>query len=368
MKSGKYIVLIVSVLILAFASSCEPLPKYPAHLPKLVADLETEPVDAFSMQDAADDPAIWVDSSNVSQSTIIGTNKLRGLEVYDLQGKRLHSYKFGRLNNIDLRYGFPLNDSIRIDIVAGSERNFNQIMVFAINPQDRSLYEVSEGISTSIQEVYGFCLYYSISSDAYYAFINGKSGRIDQWKLIVLENGKVGGELVRTLDVRTQPEGMVADDKTGKLYVGEEGEGIWVFNAEPYADTKGKLIKNSGEENPNIRYDIEGLAIYDNGEKRYLLASSQGNNTYAIFNLNEDNTYLGSFAIATEKFDGVEETDGIEVSAANFGGEFSNGIFIAQDGFNLDPKGKVVAQNFKILSWKKIEALIPQSTDSAMNE
>lgn len=40
---------------------------------------------------------------------MITTNKKSGLVVYDLDGKQLHSYEFGKLNNVDLRYDFPLN-------------------------------------------------------------------------------------------------------------------------------------------------------------------------------------------------------------------------------------------------------------------
>src|SRR4051812_16482465 len=51
------------------------------------AHVETEPV-AHS-GDAADDPAIWINPADPSQSTIIGTDKKGCLAVYDLAGKQL---------------------------------------------------------------------------------------------------------------------------------------------------------------------------------------------------------------------------------------------------------------------------------------
>ena len=80
--------------------------------------------------DAADDPAIWIHPTDSSKSIIYGSNKTYGIDAFDLEGKRLHSYEVGRINNIDVRYGFPLNDTTQIDILAGTEREHNQILVF----------------------------------------------------------------------------------------------------------------------------------------------------------------------------------------------------------------------------------------------
>lgn len=71
------------------------------------AAAETEPVDTAG--DAADDPAIWLDPKNPQNSKLITTNKKSGLVVYSLEGKMLHSYPTGKLNNVDIRYDFPLN-------------------------------------------------------------------------------------------------------------------------------------------------------------------------------------------------------------------------------------------------------------------
>ena len=60
---------------------------------------------------------------------------------------------------------------------------------------------------------------------------------------------------------------------------------------------------------------------------------------------------------ANDTLDGVEETDGIEVSPAYLGEEFPQGIFLAQDGFNY--KGtELHPQNFKIVDWRDIELVL----------
>lgn len=52
-----------------------------------VAIVQTEPVP--SQGDAADDPAIWIHPGDPALSLVLGTDKKGGLNVFDLEGKRL---------------------------------------------------------------------------------------------------------------------------------------------------------------------------------------------------------------------------------------------------------------------------------------
>ena len=124
-----------------------------------------------------------------------------------------------------------------------------------------------------------------------------------------------------------------------------------------YYAVDGTIIANSSEENPNFKYDIEGLAIYaTDSVNGYLIASSQGNYSYAVFERQGDNRYIGSFRIVGGQIDGVEETDGIDVSNVPLGADYPAGIFVVQDGYNYENE-KLVSQNYKYISWEKIEAL-----------
>jgi len=230
--------------------------------------------------------------------------------------------------------------------------------------QSVSLFRISENValdsihnriiqSKMSDEVYGLCMYKSKITGLFYVFVNGKSGEVEQYELFAAEN-KVDAKLVRTLKLGTQTEGMVADDETGNLYIGEEVAGIWNFDAEPDGSTEGKFIVKSSEENANIKYDVEGLAIYSTDSVNgYLVASSQGNYSYAVFERQGDNKYLGSFRITEGTVDAVEETDGLDISNVPLPG-FPKGILVVQDGFNYDGKKKK-SQNFKIISWEEIE-------------
>ncbi|WP_319535018.1 phytase [uncultured Vibrio sp.] len=66
--------------------------------------------------------------------------------------------------------------------------------------------------------------------------------------------------------------------------------------------------------------------------------SSQGNHTYAVYNIDEAYQYAGSFALVADDqngLDGASETDGIHAVSSSVGDRFPNGLFIAQDGFNV---------------------------------
>lgn len=95
--------------------------------------------------------------------------------------------------------------------------------------------------------------------------------------------------------------------------------------------------------------DVEGLTIIQNDNKRWLIASSQGDNIYAIFTLPRVE-FAGRFEIgASEQYGAASETVCIDAMAGSFGSEYPEGIFVAQDGDN-----GYLAQNSKILGWREI--------------
>ncbi len=350
------------ILVLAFLfDSCnrpsEGSRKAGEHITKtVVAAIETQPTPRGKNDDSADDPAIWIHPSNPEKSVIIGTDKKGGLATYNLKGEQLNYYPFGDMNNCDLRTGFPINGDT-IDIIAASNRTMQSVSLFRI-VENGGLDSMHNRIiqSKMSDEVYGLCMYKSKKTGLFYVFVNGKSGEVEQYELFAAEN-KVDAKLVRSLKLGTQTEGMVADDETGTVYIGEEEAGIWKFDAEPDGSPEGKMIPKSPEENPNIKYDIEGLAIYTTDSVNgYLVASSQGNYSYAVFERQGDNKYLGSFRITDGELDGVEETDGLDISNVSLPG-FPKGILVVQDGFNYDGKKKK-SQNYKYISWEEVEKLI----------
>ncbi|HBH05054.1 MAG TPA: 3-phytase [Flavobacteriales bacterium] len=308
---------------------------------------------ALNDQDAMDDAAIWYNTQNPEQSLILGANKKLGLEVYGLRGSRILTDSVGRINNIDLRDDFQYMGQ-QVAVVGASNRDNVGIDLWVIHKDQVKIEYVTKGsIPTGLNDVYGFCMYKSPVDQKLYAFINSKTGAIQQW-LIHANGANIEAQLQRTLKLETQVEGMVADDELAKLYVGEEDKGVFEFDAEPDAPVEGRYIPLTGEDNSAVKYDVEGLTlVYGKNKTGYLIVSSQGNNTYAVFERSEPHKYLGSFNIVDGQFDGTQDTDGIDVSTDSFGDIYPNGFFIVQDGFNTE-NGDTVAQNFKMVDWKTI--------------
>jgi 3-phytase len=318
----------------------------------IAATMETSPVIALDVDDdSADDPAIWVNNDDPSKSVIFGSNKLYGIHSYDLDGKELQYVSVGKINNIDVRQGINRNGK-SYDVLAGSNRSDKSVDIFLINKNGMisSIPDFKVGLGDF--KPYGFCLYLSTANELF-AFVNDKKGRIFQIKIDILSDTHFDSANVRSLKLDTQVEGMVADDTNGILYVGEEQTGIHLFDADADGSTKGILLTSSADENPHIRYDIEGLALLP---PHYLVASSQGNFSYAIFDL-RDQSYVTSFKIGAGKYDGAEETDGIEIINRPLGNQFPHGVMIAQDGFNFDNDVKQ-NQNFKVVSLGEIYKIL----------
>lgn len=95
----------------------------------------SEPV--ASANDAADDAAIWVHPTDPARSLIIDTDKKKGLEVYDLSGKRVQTLPDGRMNNVDLRYDFPLGGQ-NIAIVAATNRTDKTLALHGVDANGHS--------------------------------------------------------------------------------------------------------------------------------------------------------------------------------------------------------------------------------------
>jgi 3-phytase len=316
---------------------------------KVAATVETEPVPHDG--DAADDPAVWVNPDDPSKSVIVGTDKQGGLMVYDLAGRQLQYLPVGDMNNVDVRPaadGFTLGGRPVVLVVAGN-RSSNSIGVFELDPDTRQLRDVAGAAMAPDLQVYGSCVYRSAATDRFYVFVNSQEGEVEQWELTDDGSGRVAGEQVRSFEVDSQTEGCVADDEKGQLYLGEETRGIWQFGAEPDAGDEGRLIAEVTDEGPLIG-EVEGLTIArDVDDTGLLIASSQGDNSYAVFRLGGDNDHVGSFQIDNGKIDGTSETDGIDVVSSALGESFPSGVFVAQDGDNDDGM-----QNFKLVPLDQI--------------
>ncbi|MFD9866759.1 phytase [Streptomyces niveus] len=322
----------------------------------------------------------------------------------------------GRFNNVDLVHGMKVG-ARKSDLAVTSDRGSDRLRIYRIDGGDprTPLTDITDpsapAIFSSSQEqineqrtAYGLATWTDPSSGRSYAVVS----RRERTALRLLEltakaDGTVSYRTVRTLKLPSefklpkggtwtpcgepgelpQVEGMVVDPATGTLYAGQENVGIWRLGA----DLKGKpeLIDkvreygvpgtydeeteecvpgdDPGYGGTHLSADVEGLTLLDIGRKNadgYLLASSQGDNSFAAYGRGRGSGYEGGFKVtaASETLDGTEESDGAAVLNKPLGAKYPNGLLVVQDGDDRPGEPDRDATNFKFVDLKPVlEAL-----------
>ena len=296
-----------------------------------------------SRGDAADDPAIWIHPAAPERSLVVGTDKRSGLLAFDLSGNQLQYLPAGNLNNVDLRTGAWGRDDLTIGVASGREPE--ELVVFELDHASGELQIAKR--DDPVAEPYGICLFLDESRQPW-VILNGKDGLFIQFEL----HPDYSATEARRWRTQSQPEGCVADDDAGVLYIGEEGYGVWTLPANP--DRPAELVSFAAIADGGLTADVKGLALYgpvdsDVGTARnYLVVSSQGDSSFAVYDTGT-RAHMGSFHVGGHaQIDDVSDTDGVAATSVPLPG-FPDGLLVVQDGSN--PGGN---QNFKLVSWTEV--------------
>ncbi len=320
---------------------------------------ETPPV--VTKGDAADDPAIWVNNRNPSNSIIFGTDKKSGIYSYNLQGQELSYTNLGNINNIDTRTINVGDDENVSDFtfLFASNRTLGSVDLWVF--EDNETREKLENNSWEVPSkpsfrgksdiiVYGICA----GIDPKYglvAFLTEDTGpRVEVWNLT--ENGL---NLITTFNNGGESEGCVYDDQNRTLFISEEEvRGVLkAYRLDDSFDFSEPYIVDSRD--GQIGGDPEGVSLYKTpNNSGYLILSSQGDSKFNLYDRNYPYDYITSFRIGSSKsIDNVTDTDGIETINFKLSDEYPEGIMIAQDGYNKDGLWSK-KQNFKFVSFQDI--------------
>ncbi|WP_443043806.1 phytase [Streptomyces sp. NBC_00306] len=348
----------------------------------------------------ADDPAIWRNDAHPDRSLVVATAKEGGLRVYDLKADLVQSIAApappsegaapGRFNNVDLVSGLRTPTG-RADIAVVTDRGRDRLRVYRIDPSrpGRPLVDVTDPaaapvFSASESEVddqrtaYGLATWTDRRTGRSYALVSRRSETaVALLELRPTAAGTVGYRKIRTIELPAsyrlpngttwtpcgepgelpQVEGMVVDPAAGVLYAGQEDIGIWRMRA----DLSGKPVlvdkvrefgvpgvydeeteectpgADPGYGGKHLSADVEGLTLFQERDgDGYLLASSQGDNTFALYDreISERNAYEGGFRIgpASATLDGSEVCDGAAVMNEPLGRRYPRGLLVVQDG------------------------------------
>ncbi|MEM8507016.1 MAG: phytase [Bacteroidota bacterium] len=333
---------VATLLLGAIVISCN-RSKLPPTLPDIIT--EKTPNDT-------DDPAIWINPNDPAKSIVFGTDKETngGIYAFNLEGHILSEKSIPNMqrpNNVDVEYGFPLNDSTTVDILVFTERERQRIRVFAV-PEMRSLdnggfpvFKDATGLGHNLPM--GVALYKSPKTGTIYAIVGRKDGPslnyLYQYELKA-DSGGVGCRLVRKFGQfsgQKEIEAIAVDDAYGYVYYADEGVCIRKYYAEP--DKGNAEVACFGGE--YFLEDIEGIAIatYSDGSG-HIIVSNQQLGEFNIFS-RKDNAFIKAVNLSTSG------TDGCEVVTAPLNSTFKNGLFVAMNeekDFYFFDLGKIMAK------------------------
>lgn len=305
-----------------------------------------------SRGDAADDPAIYIGENG--QGFVAGTDKQAGLYIYNLDGSEREFMPLGTLNNVDLRDGFIYQRQSHVLLVASNDET-NTITTLLYNPDtDTFIQPGGFQLSTGDFSPYGICLGKSVNG-TFHAGVTSKAGIYQQY-ILSESDGKMAMRKAREFSTGTKTEGCVFDDRSRSLYIAEEEGGLYLYPASPSGKDGQTVLARANDY--GMKPDLEGVTIYEEGPTDgYLLVSSQGNNSFAAFKL-PTHEFSGRFTIKNGDVDAVSTTDGIAATSVPTA-RFPKGFFVVQDDMDeTSPSEAQKKQNFKIVDWRDIEAVL----------
>ncbi|MEU2491596.1 phytase [Streptomyces sp. NPDC007883] len=365
----------------------------------------------------ADDPAIWRNAADPGRSLVIATAKEGGLRVYDLDARPVQSIAApgpgrpgdapGRFNNVDLVHGLRL-PSGRADVAVTTDRGHDRLRVHRIDrgrpggpladitdPAVPPVFSRNQDEINGQRTAYGLATWTDRADGRSYALVSRRaSTEVALLELRPTAAGTVTYRTVRTLKLPAsfrlpdgtawtpcgepgdapQVEGMVVDPANGMLYAGQEDVGIWRVRADltgaprlvdkvrefgvpaAYDEATEECVAGAdpGFGGERLSADVEGLTLVtEPGGDGYLLASSQGDDTFALYDREVDdrNEYEGGFRVtaASAALDGSEESDGAAALNAPLGAKYPKGLLVVQDGHDTPGDGDREATGFKFV-------------------
>jgi 3-phytase len=301
-----------------------------------------------------DDPAIWVDQNNASNSLVVVTDKNTdgSLYVFNLDGNEVSGSRvtgLDRPNNVDIEYGLALGGT-PVDIAVATERNAHMLRVYQLPdmmPIDNGGLPVFEGEVE--RDCMGIALY-KREDGAIFAIVSrtaGPSGSyLWEYRLEDDGSGKVMATHVRSFGTFSgvkEIESIAVDDVLGYVYYSDEGAGIRKYHANPDATNASVELAFFGQD--DFKADSEGISIYTVDETTgYILVSDQQANLFRIYPREGDGGDPGQHTLIKTVALSTLASDGSEVCSQTLSAAFPGGLFVAMSA----------DRHFQYYSWEQI--------------
>ncbi|MDJ1499669.1 phytase [Xanthocytophaga agilis] len=289
-----------------------------------------------------DDPAIWINPANASESLVLGTDKNENgaLYVYNLKGKIIADKVvkgLKRPNNVDIEYGVMIGGKLT-DIAVVTERLTHKLRVYSLPSMqtvDGGGLPVFEGepADNEFRDLMGISLYKNPANGKIYAIVGRKTGPSKEylWQYLLEDNGKgqLKATLVRkfgTYSGAKEIESIAVDDALGYVYYSDETVGVRKYYADPdKGNDELALFATTG-----FSGDHEGISIYAVDDKTgYILVSDQQADKFHIFTREGSSKNPHRHQLLKVVKVASHESDGSDITALPLGPDFPHGLFIA---------------------------------------
>lgn len=337
----------------------------------------------------------------------------------------------GRYNNVDIAYGLKVG-SRRVDVAAVSDRYNDTVRFFAIDPAGAKaatplreitasgyqwLFVTSQAELEEEHTAYGLAVYQPTrgkdKGKTFVVVTREGNTTLAVAQVLPKADGTVALGTPRLITmprtftlpdgsswfpceepgVDPQFEGVTVDQRTGTLYAAQEDVGLWRVELEKRS-AKPVLIDtvkdfgvpdvfdadedecvvagpDKGFGGKYIEADAEGVDIwYGPGANGYVVLSSQGNDTFVVYDRKGSNKVVGTFSVAGIKgADEINGSDGLAITNRPVG-RFRQGLLVTHD----EPEtwsGMTEAEedrdptNFSYVSWGEVAKALKLKTHGA---
>ena len=324
-----------------------------------------------------------------------------------------------RYNNVDVVRGARVGDRA-LDLAVVSDRGRDRLRVFEIDPRGAAagaevlrdvtspdaapVFSAGEAAVDDQETAYGLAAGLTADGTAQVLTTRRHTTEFAVLELVPAADGTIGYHQVSRQALPSsftvpggstwspceepgegpQMEGVVHDPVSGAWFVAQEDVGIWRltvdgdraasrrlvdtvrgFGVPATYDEDSETCRVSGADpgvgGVHLSADAEGLTLAQGADGRgYLLASSQGDSTFAVYELRRTPRYVGGFSVADGPgTDGVQHSDGATLTTAALGAAYPHGVFVSHDGeatpaVQGEDGEDRVATNFKLVPLEAI--------------
>lgn len=318
----------------------------------------------------------------------------------------------GRYNNVDIAYGISLGGG-QVDVAVVSDRYNDQLRFFTIDPdgadaatplvevtapEQSFLFSADRATVDEEHTAYGLAVWQPRAGEASVVITQEGAPNLATARIVEID-GRLGYTDIATTEMPSsfplpdgttwtpcdepgigpQFEGLTVDQRNGVLYAAQEDVGLWRMQL-PFGSGEPKLIDRVKDFGVHDAYDpeteecepidpeaegfggsvleadAEGVDLYYGpGGTGYLIVSSQGDDTFAVYRRQGANRLVGSFRV--DGVDGADEingSDGLAVTNRPVG-DYREGLLVAHDepetGDDVDDRD---ATNFSYIAWEDL--------------